>query len=107
MLNCPADDAAARQQQMKQTSEIEIEDIITARLRREDPDIERIGVHHDGADWRCHRVWLAKDAPRLYAEETKTILQKANLILADLLKGREIVRTRKLPPGKPLTVPDE
>jgi hypothetical protein len=47
---------------MKQTNEIEIEDIITASLRRDDPDIERIGVHHDGAGWRFR---LASSAWRL------------------------------------------
>jgi hypothetical protein len=61
---------------MKQTNGTEIEDIITASLRREDPDIERIGIHHDGHGWRCHRVWLAKHAPRLSAKETEVNSRK-------------------------------
>ena len=86
---------------MNKTKDIEIEDIITARMRREDPDIERVGVHHDIHGWQCHRVWLAKDAPRPSAKETKAILDKANVILADLLSEHEIVRYEEATTGKP------
>jgi len=80
---------------MRQTSESEIEDIITSRLRRDDPDIERISIREEGVGWRCHWIWLANDAPRLTMEEWNTVLDKANLILVDLLKDCTIVKRRK------------
>jgi len=85
---------------MRQASEIQVEDMITARMRRDDPDIERIGVRQAKDGWRCYWVWLMKDAPRLSTKEREAILAKANLILADLEKDFAIVRTRKPSPTK-------
>ena len=48
---------------LEKTTLAQIEDMITALYRLNDPDIERIGVEHDNACWRCHRVWVQKDAP--------------------------------------------
>ena len=76
---------------MKQVSGGEIEDIITARMRRDDPDIERVGVRHEEQGWCCLWVWVMNDAPRLTAKERGSILYQANLILAELLKDYEIV----------------
>ena len=67
-------------------------------MRREDPDIERIGIHESDAGWQCNWVWLVRDAPRLTKNERNELLAKANLILADLQKDFAILRTRKLPP---------
>jgi len=79
---------------MKQVSDVEIEDIITGRRRRDDPDIERVGVRQEEQGWCCHWVWVMNDAPRLTAQERDAILYKANLMLAELLKVYEIVSIR-------------
>ena len=83
---------------MKQVSDVEIEYIITARMRRDDPDIERVGVRREEQGWCCHWVWVMNDAPRLTATERGAILHTANLILAELLKDYAIVATRRQQP---------
>ncbi|MBV9751726.1 MAG: hypothetical protein JO188_04325 [Hyphomicrobiales bacterium] len=85
---------------MKQASEIQVEDMITARMRRDGPDIERIGVQEAKDGWRCYWVWLMNDAPRLTKKERDEVLARANLILADLQRDFAIVRTRKPSPTK-------
>ncbi|MBV9977016.1 MAG: hypothetical protein JO105_16640 [Hyphomicrobiales bacterium] len=79
---------------MKQGSDVAIEYIITARMRRDDPDIERVGVRREEQGWCCHWVWVMNDAPRLTATERGAILYKANLILAELCKDYEKVSVR-------------
>jgi len=85
---------------MKQVTDVEIEDIITAKMRRDDPDIERVGVRQEEQGWRCHWVWVMNDAPRLTAKERGAILENANLILAELLNDYEIVLVRGPLPEK-------
>jgi len=54
---------------MKQANEVETEDIITVRMRRDDPDIERVGVRVEQQGGCCHGVWRMHDAARLTAAE--------------------------------------
>jgi hypothetical protein len=75
---------------MKQTTVVHIQDMITARMRLENPFIERIGVHHEVNGWCCHHVWLHKCAPRLSGAKIGAILAKANKLLAELLQRFEI-----------------
>ena len=79
----------------KKTNASEVEDIITARYRLNDPDIERIGVERGPDGWRCHQVWLYKDVPRLPKSEIAAILRTANVILAKLLQEFEIEDERR------------
>ena len=74
--------------------------MITARMRHDNPDIERIGVREAKDGWHCYWVWLMSDAPRLTKKERDEVLAKANLILDDLQKDLAIVRTRKPSPTK-------
>jgi hypothetical protein len=44
-------------------------------------------------------VWFGEDAPPPSAHDESALLDKANAILAELMRDHEIVRTWKLPPG--------
>jgi hypothetical protein len=77
------------------TNIVHIEDMITTRYRLDDPDIERIGVERGNTGWRCHRVWLHEDVPKLLGDEIAAILVDANKILAELLQDYEIDGERR------------
>jgi len=59
------------------------------RLRRQHPEIERIGIERGPTGWRSHRVWLRKRAPQSDAK-TGAVLVEANRVLAELLESFEI-----------------
>ena len=85
---------------MKQASEIQVEDMITVLMRRDDPDIERIGIHESDTGWQCNWVWLMSDVPRVTKKERNEILARANLILSDLQKDFAILKTKLPPPQR-------
>ena len=74
----------------KRTKRVHIEDMLTIRLRRDNPDVQRIGVERGPNGWRCHPLWLHKDGPALSKTETAEILAEANKLLAQLLQEFEI-----------------
>ena len=84
---------------MGKTNVVHIEDMVTARYRLNDPDIKRIGVERSNTCWRCHRVWVQRDVPRLSKAEIAAILVDANEILAELLQKYEIEDDQGARPG--------
>ena len=72
-----------------------MEDMLGMCLRRQHPEINRIGIEHGPTGWRCHRVWLRKRAPQWPDAKTEAILAEANKLLDELLQSFEIEDERR------------
>jgi hypothetical protein len=70
----------------------EVEEILTVKLRQSHRDVERIGIEHGPAGWRCYRVWAARSAPPDSLDKMDRLLDEADAMLAELQKHFEILQ---------------
>jgi hypothetical protein len=77
---------------MRAIQVIQVEDMITAKMRQRYPDIERIGIRRGAQGWRCESVWMSKGAASPSDSDYQRLLAEADSLLADILHDYEIVQ---------------
>jgi len=70
----------------------EVEEILTVKLKQIHPAIERIGIAHGPAGWRCYRLWSGKAKAVPSPDQMDELLGEANTMLLELQKHFEIVK---------------
>jgi hypothetical protein len=83
---------------VRKTTDIHVEDEITANVKQKHSEIERISIKQGPNGWTCFRLWRINTAPPPSDEETKAILALANVTLADIMRKTKIVQSRQLEP---------